>query len=78
MIISFKAPSVCPTTDIEEDAFVELDSIISSGQLSSAIGWAIRCGDNLAERRKDILKHCKRLKGAFCGRDLKNWATLLF
>lgn len=78
MIVSFKTPSVAPTTEIEEDAFIELDSIISSGKLSSAIGWAICCGENLAELKKDILKYCKRLKGAFSGRDLKNWATLMF
>lgn len=78
MIVSFKTPSVAPTTEVEEDAFMELDSIISSGKLSSAIGWAIRCGENLAEHKKDILKYCKRLKGAFNGRDLKNWATLTY
>ena len=64
-------PSVAPSTEIEEDAFMELDSIISSGKLTSAI----RCGENLAEHKKDILKDCK---AAFSERDLKNWATLMF
>lgn len=76
--MKFNPPSVAPSTDEEEEAFMELESIIASGQLSSAIGWAIRCGENLAQRKRDLLNLGKKLKGAFSGRVLKNWATLLF
>ena len=69
----FHAPSVAPVTDEEEYAFMELESIISSGELSSAIGWAIGCGSQLADRKGDILEMCH-----FSGRVLKNWGTVLF
>ena len=74
----FESPSVAPTTDEEEEAFMELDSIISSGELSSAIGWAIGCGSHLAQKKSDILNMCHKLKGTFSGRVLKNWGTVLF
>ena len=74
----FEAPSVAPTTDEEEMAFMKLDSIISSGELASAIGWAIGCGCHLAQKRSDILDMCHKLKGAFSGRVLKNWAQYFF
>ena len=77
-MVPFELPSVAPSTAEEEEAFMELDSITASGELSSAIGWAIFCGNNLAQKKSDILEMCYKLKGAFSGRVLKNWGTLLY
>ena len=78
VLVPYESPSLASTTDEEEKAFMKLDSIISSGELPSAIGWAIGCGCHLAQKKSDILDMCHKLKGAFSGRVLKNWGTVYF
>lgn len=78
VLVPFECPSVCPASDEEEEAFMELDSIISSGELSSSIAWAIGCGNRLSHDKDEIREFCSKLKGSFSGRVLKNWGTLLY
>ena len=72
----FNLPTVAPATDEEEEAFAELDDLLLSGELSSAIGWAIAQGKLLLSNRDEIreLKKMTQLHG----RSSQNWAILLF
>ena len=72
-------PIVAPQSDVDDEAFAELDDILSSGNVSSAIGWAIRTGEGLeGKKREEILSFSRKLKGLFTGRVCKNWAMPLF
>ena len=78
VVVEFKSPSVAPENDEEEDAFSDLDALVASGLMSSAIGWAISVGENLKQHREEMLSFSDTLKGSFGGRMRKNWATILF
>jgi len=71
-------PTVAPELDYEEDAFAELEDLLSSGSTSSTIGWAIKVGENLDEKREEIRSFEEKLKGIFSGRHCKNWGILLY
>ena len=68
MVLPFKTPSVVPITDKKEDAFMEVDHIIASGELSSAIGWGIGCSTHLTDLKRDMLDVPKGEGGFHCGR----------
>ena len=79
-MIPFSEPSVAPDTDEEEEAFTEFEDLILSGEVSSAIGWAIKQRQVLLDDRgSSAVKELKeRLRGIFHGRTCQNWAVLLF
>ena len=77
-MIPFEQPTICPESDEEEDAFDELEDLVSSNRLSAAVGWAIQL-------RKEVLLNGDRIRGlkrelygSFQGRSAMNWALLLF
>lgn len=76
-VLNFVEPSVGPSTEEEEDVFPELEELISSGEISKCIGWAISLGqrDNL---REDVLAIKDKLRGVMGGRKCKNWAIILY
>ena len=43
---------MCPESEEEEDAFDELEDLVSTNRLSAAVGWAIQLR-NVAEWRLD-------------------------
>ena len=53
-MVDFKLPAISPQSDSDEEAFTELEEIISPGTVSSAIGWAIETGQQLQEHREEI------------------------
>ena len=75
-VVCFSLPTVAPSTDEEEAAFAEIEDLLFSGELSSAIGWAISVGKQLSCCREEIreLKKLTQLQG----RSSQNWAILLF
>ena len=78
VLIDFILPAIAPETDEEEVAFGELEELLASGEVSSAIGWAVSVGKNLEKARGHISSLASQLRGTFSGRLCKNWATLLF
>ena len=77
IMVDFSLPAVGPQTDHEDEAFAELEELLSSGCVSKAIGWAIRTGKEL-EGKREITYFSQKFKGVFSGRICKNWAMLLF
>ena len=79
-VINFKLPPVAPVTCEEEEVFIELEQLISSGTLSSSIGWAIAQGKALLSQqgRDEVLEIKEKLRGIYHGRSLQNWALLMF
>ena len=55
-MIPFEQPTICPESDEEEDAFDELEDLVSSNRLSVAVGWAIQL-------RKEVLLNGDRIRG---------------
>ena len=51
VVINFKHPSVGPVDEEEEKVFAELEQLLSSGMMSSIIGWAICQGTAVALQR---------------------------
>lgn len=41
-MIPFEQPSICPESDEEEDAFDELEDLVSSNRLSAAVGYTAK------------------------------------
>ena len=78
-VIPFKGPSIGPVSE-EEDVFAELEDVVSSGVMSSMIGWAIHQGKAVAapEGRDEIVAIKECLRGTYQGRSLQNWGLLLF
>lgn len=67
-----------PDTEEEHDAFDALETLRTSGAISSAVGWAVAQGKVL-ERNPHILKDIKcSLRGKYKGRSMQNRAILLF
>ena len=77
MVIEFKLLKVVPANNEDDDTFAELDMLLTSGRMSSAIGWVVGCGEDLECHREEILSFADMLKGTFSGRMKKNWATIL-
>ena len=79
-MIHFKRPSVSPVDEEEEKVFAELEQLLSSGMMSSMIGWAICQGTAVAapEGREEVVAIMEGLRGLHQGRALKNWGLLLF
>ena len=46
----FATPKIAPTTDELQDAFDELDDLLTDGSFSSACGWVVRIGKHLQDR----------------------------
>ena len=78
IVVELELPTVAPELDYEQDAFAELKDLLSSGTTSSTIGWAIKVGENLDEKREEIGSFVEKLKGIFSSRHCKNWGILLF
>ena len=78
VVVEFKSPSVVPENDGEEDVLCDLDALVASGHMSSAIRWAISVEENLKQHREEMHSFSDTLKGSFGGRMQKNWATILF
>ena len=76
-MIHFKRPSVSPVDEEEEKVFAELEQLLSSGMMSSMIGWAICQGTAVAapEGREEVVAIMEGLRGLHQGRALKNWAV---
>ena len=66
----FLLPSVMPETEEQYGAFDELDSLVSSGELSSALGWAVAQGkcldDNLSLQKEIKCSLRGKFKGLLC------------
>ena len=77
-MVEFKLPAIAPITEEEEEAFAELEDVLASESVSSTIGWVVRVGKDLEEKRKEISLFSSKLKGTFSGRCSKNWGILLF
>ena len=79
VLIEFNQPAVYPQSLAEEEAFAELEDLVASGRVSSAVGWAIGVGKDLEMKRDVINSLCSKIKGIFSGHCCcKNWAMLLF
>ena len=80
VVIPFKQPMVGPVDDEEEEVFAELEQLLSSGVMSSMIGWAICQGTAVAapDGKKEVAAIKEGLRGLHQGRTLKNWGLLLF
>ena len=78
-MIHFKHPSVGPVDEEVEKVFAELEQLLSSGMMSSMIGWAICQGTVVAapEGREEVVAIMEGLHGLHQGRAL-NWGLLLF
>ena len=71
----FKGPSIAPTTEEIQDAFDELDDLITDGTLSSACGWVIHLNQVL-QNKQVIREMTKFFRGHYAGRKAINWALL--
>ena len=77
-MIPFEQPTECPESDEEEDAFDELEGLVSSNRLSAAVGWAIQLRREVLLNGDRIRGLKRELYGSFQGRSAMNWALLLF
>ena len=74
----FLLPTVAPESEEEFDAYDALDTLLSSGAVSSAMGWAIAQGEELVNNLP-LLREIKcSLRGKFKGRSIPNRSKLLF
>ena len=76
--VDFNLPTVEPNTEEEEEEFEELDNLLASGSVSSAIGWAVRAGAKLEMRKDELKAFAYKSKTFFTGRSCKNWRMLIF
>lgn len=67
-----------PNNDIEEDTYSEFEEMVSSGDMSRAVGWAISLGKELEARKAEVWELKDKLRGVVSGRNCKNWGVLLF
>ena len=76
-VIPFKEPQIGPVSEDEDDTFAEFESFLSSGVLSSMVGWAIQQGKTVAttDGKEEVLELKESIRGIFQG---QNWALLLF
>ena len=79
-VIPFKEPQIGPVSEDEDDTFAEFESLLSSGVLSSMVGWAIQQGKTVAttDGKEEVLELKESIRGIFQGRNCQNWALLLF
>ena len=77
-VIPFEQPPVCQESEEEEDAFDELEDLVSTNRLSAAVGWAIQLRKEVLLNGDRIRELKRELYGSFCGRSAINWAILLF
>ena len=65
-VIPFKGPSTGPVSG-EEDVFAELEDVVSSGVISSVIGWSIHKGKAVAapEGQDEIVTIKECLRGTY-------------
>ena len=69
---------MCPESEEEEDAFDELEDLVSTNRLSAAVGWAIQLRKEVLLNGDQIRELKRELYGSFRGRSAMNWAILLF
>lgn len=74
-IAPFKSPAIAPSSEEEQDAFDELDDILTEGSLSAACGWVVRLGQCL-HNRGIVMEMCTLLRPHFPGRQAMNWALV--
>ena len=74
-IAPFKSPAIAPSTEEEQDAFDELDDILTEGTLSTACGWVVRVGQCLHDRQI-VREMAARFRPHFPGRQAINWALV--
>ena len=79
-VIQFKEPAIAPCNDNEEDTFTEFEELISSGKMSTMVGWAISLGKAVSSTagKKEVVEIKEMLRGTYNGRNLQNWSLLLF
>ena len=79
-VIQFREPTIGPANEEKEETFTEFEDIISTGTMSSIVGWSIlqRKAVVSAEGKEKVLDIKEKLLGVFQGRNLQNWALLLF
>ena len=79
-MIPFKEPSIGPSNEDKQDTFTEFECLISSGVMSSMVGWAIQQGKAVTDQegRDEVVAIKDTLRGVYSGRSCQNWALLLF
>ena len=71
-IVPFSKPSLAPITDEQQQAYKELEDMLTEGMLSSVCGWAIKQEEKLLN--KDEVKEMKALlRPHFQGCSASNW-----
>jgi len=78
IMVYFNKPTVGPDNDIEEDTYREFEELVSSGDMSWAVGWVISLGKELEARKAEVRELKDKLRGVVSGRNCKNWGVLLF
>lgn len=74
--IPFHKPAIQPTNPEQQDAFDELEELVSSGSLSCLFGWLVEQRKCLTDKQL-TREMCKKLRGSFSGRSLENWTLLM-
>ena len=77
-VIPFEQPPVCSESEEEEDAFDELEDLVSTNRLSAAVRWAIQLRKEVLLNGDQIRELKRELYGSFRSRSAMNWAILLF
>ena len=80
IVIHFNDPKIGPVSDDEEDAYTELDELISSGEVTRGIGWAVNMGKVLLQENNEVKKgyYKKLMHGVVTCRKYANWSLYCF
>ena len=74
-VVPFSKPSIAPSTDQEQEAFEELEDMLSEGTLSSVCGWAISLEKVLVNKEK-VREMKSVVREHLEGRFASNWTLL--
>ena len=78
-MMPFSKPSVAPMTEDGQDAYDELEDMLSDGTLSSVFGWAVSQRSLLSDKEEiREVKSQLRLQFGESGRSVQNWALLVY
>ena len=80
-VIQFKEPAIaCRATIMKRTRLPSFEELISSGKMSTMVGWAISLGKAVSSTagKKEVVEIKEMLRGTYNGRNLQNWSLLLF
>ena len=76
--VPFAYPTVAPESDQEQEAYDRIDEMLSTGQISQAIGWAIKQRQTFLDGMEEVKELRSIIRSSVKGRAATNWAVLLF